>query len=229
MTAASGRHIKTSVSERRFDDTQLGKTSSGKPVLGIEAEPYNTKVRYSGSTQTFVESEGHRQTRHLFPGWSQQDHEEAARVHLAARNSLFIMHGAEYAAAVKEHGESGTLTAGMSRDNFPDSLNTRLIAISSMACRHEDAADAHWFSAGRRASTFPDRARLDQFYSVSPEKAAEITPMLPSSVDLAQYVERAQAAKKGVGGKPQTSMSLPADPGLMHSHGAGRAIDPLSP
>jgi hypothetical protein len=133
--------------------TILGRTRSGKVVHHARAKVYterhrapkwNTDVRLltSGAPIAIV--------RRQFPGWSADDHMDAARLHASERDRLTkLWHGAVRRATERYGSPPVYISAGVS-EIFPDTVNDRIRAYAHGVTDESTASYAHYSATGKR-------------------------------------------------------------------------------
>lgn len=124
----------------------IGTTTSGKPIPDITASAYTTRERMRGWN---IEPDALHEPKLLkrtLPGWTREDHEDAAEAHELEAERLDAKHSKLQDAADKKYGDGGNPYAWVSggiREHWPRKVKDQIGNMARKVTAHKDAAQAH--------------------------------------------------------------------------------------
>ena len=133
----------------------IEKTTSGAPIYGVDDERYTRRFRLRKVTGpvTLLSSPGWVPAgliRSHFPGYTKQDHLDAARYFSILREEVAKEHGTLVRKALERYGDHGPLIAGVVRDHFPKKVKDTLRHLARLASDANGASQLHWKASGKR-------------------------------------------------------------------------------
>lgn len=124
----------------------IGTTTSGKPVPDVTAAAYTTRQRMSKWNIEPTALHEPKILKHTLPGWTREDHEDAAEAHELEAARLQEKHSKLQDAADKKYGDGGNPYAWVSggiREHWPRKVKDQIGNMARKVGAHERAASAH--------------------------------------------------------------------------------------
>lgn len=134
----------------------IGETTSGKSVMEPDSGPYQQRFRLPkwNIEPTVLMMHGKPPAHvlnQLFPGWTKEDHAEAAEIMATARDEANREWNKLVQQAVKKHGDgNGHLISGVYREHFSDTTKDVLRYLAHFAGAASNASYMHYVSTGKR-------------------------------------------------------------------------------
>lgn len=109
-----------------------------------------------GDTYSSIANASQRRVRAYcnreFPGWTNKQHEDAARRYAKKADAAHNRYIDEAYKAIRKYGGHGNLVSGVVREHFPDTVKFRLRELRDQINTYTDASVVHWRCSGRRRS-----------------------------------------------------------------------------